>query len=81
MDVIHDELEDGAELSYEMSEGVAEDELTGWVMPKEKLNVFAPREAWRSKSNCMPEDVIRMLEAEGFSREDLLEQNPDQGDG
>jgi Domain of unknown function (DUF4288) len=40
--VIHDELEDGAELLYEEEADVAEDRILAAIRPKHKLSVFAP---------------------------------------
>jgi Domain of unknown function (DUF4288) len=71
LNVIHDELEDGAELAYSEIVGVPEEQLRGWITPKEQLNVFAPIESKRGSPNYMPESVMRMLEAERFSRADI----------
>jgi hypothetical protein len=72
LNVIHDELEDGAELTYKESVGVPEDELRGWVTPKEQLHVFAPIEPKTGCPNYFPESYMRMLEDKGFRREDVL---------
>jgi hypothetical protein len=40
------------------------------ITPKEQLAAFAPIEP-KSGPNYMPESVMQMLEAEGFSREDV----------
>jgi Domain of unknown function (DUF4288) len=69
--VIHDALEDGAELIYEEKMGVAEEQLRGWIRSKEQLGVFAPIESNSPGPNCMPESIMKRLEAEGFSREDV----------
>ena len=42
LDVVHDDLEDGAELFYEETVGVLEDDLRRWVTSKEALSTFAP---------------------------------------
>ena len=68
LDVIHDDLEDGAELFYEEAVDVGEVELGRWVKPKHALGVFLPRRAATGGPNYMPEEVMQMLEAEGFSR-------------
>lgn len=65
LDVIHDDLEDGAELFYEERVGVPEDALAGWVKPKEELSVFAPRRDKSDGPNYLPQEVAEMLEAEG----------------
>lgn len=69
--VIHEDLEDGAELFYEEHAGIAEDELRGWARAKEDLSVFAPRERDMSRPNCMPEEIAEALEAEGVPRSDI----------
>ena len=70
LNVIHDALEDGVELAYSETVEVPEERLRGWITPKEQLGVFAPIEPNRGP-NYMPESVMQMLEAEGFSREDV----------
>jgi hypothetical protein len=42
LQVIHDELEDGAELMYEEKIGISEDEVQAIVRAKSQLNVFKP---------------------------------------
>ena len=64
LDVIHDDLEDGAELFYEERVGVPEDDLAGWVKPKEGLSVFAPRRDKSDGPNYLPREMADMLEAE-----------------
>jgi hypothetical protein len=71
LNVIHDALEDGAELAYAETVGVPEEHLRGWITPKEQLGVFSPIEPETDGPNSMPESVMQMLEAEGFSREDV----------
>ncbi len=68
LDVIHDDLEDGAELFYEERVGIPEDALAGWVTPKEELAVFAPRQARSGGPNYLPQEIAEMLEAQGISR-------------
>jgi hypothetical protein len=70
LNVIHEPLEDGAELMYTEHVGVPEEQLRAWIFPKERLGVFAPIEP-KNGPNYMPESVMQMLEAEGFSREDV----------
>src|SRR5437867_8039774 len=43
LNVIHDELEHGGELSFTRTIGMSQDDLAKWVPPKEQLGVFAPR--------------------------------------
>jgi hypothetical protein len=71
LNVIHDALEDGAELAYSEMVGVSEEQLRGWITPMEQLDVFAPIESKSSGPNYMPGSVMQMLEAEGFSRADI----------
>jgi hypothetical protein len=71
LNVIHDALEDGVELAYSESVGVPEEQLKRWVTPKKQLGVFAPIKSKKGLPNYMPESVMRMLEAKGFSREDI----------
>jgi hypothetical protein len=42
LDVIHDKLEDGAEITYDERVGVPEEELQEYITPKDDLNVFRP---------------------------------------
>jgi hypothetical protein len=71
LNVIHDALEDGAELIYSESIAVSEEQLRGWVTPKEQLGVFAPIASKQDGPNYMPESVMRMLEDAGFNRKDI----------
>ncbi len=78
LDVVHDDLEDGVELFYEEASGIPDDDLRRWVKPKEALSVFAPRPVQWDRPNYMPEEIMRMLEAEGVSRRDVQGgENPD----
>ena len=70
LNVIHEALEDGAELAYSETVGVPEEQLRGWITPKEQLGVFAPIEPKSGGPNYLPESVVQMLEAEGFSLEE-----------
>jgi len=42
LNVIHDELEHGCEISYSEAVGVSENKIKSWISPKRKLGVFAP---------------------------------------
>ena len=42
MNVVHDELEHGAELLYERKEGLSEEAIQKLIRPKEQLNIFRP---------------------------------------
>ena len=71
LDVIHDPLEDGAELEYREEVGVPDNQLRAQIPPRHLLNVFAPRQPKADGPNTMPEEVMRRLEAEGFDRDDF----------
>lgn len=71
--VIHDPLEDGAEIAWSESIGVSEAELSGWLVPRESLGVFAPRRPKVDGPNYLPESVMRLLEEGGFDRFDREE--------
>jgi Domain of unknown function (DUF4288) len=71
LNVIHEELEDGAELTYAESVGVAEEQLRNWIPPKARLAVFAPIQGRSDGPNYMPESVMQMLEAHGVERGEL----------
>ena len=73
LNVIHEPLEDGAELMYTEDIGVPEERLREWVRPRDQLGVFAPIEPRPASPNSFPESVMRMLEGEGFSRQDVEE--------
>ena len=40
LNVIHEELQHGAELAYQKHVGMSDQELAAWIRPKERLNVF-----------------------------------------
>lgn len=71
LNVIHDDLEDGVEISYQELVAVPESKLKRWATPKRELGVFAPRRPSRGGPNYMPLTIMRELEAAGFSRADL----------
>jgi hypothetical protein len=71
LNVIHDQLEDGAELAYEESTGVPEDRLSTWLRLKDQLSVFSERRPKHDVPNYMPGSVMRSLEEAGFSRKDI----------
>ncbi len=66
LNVIHDELEHGAELMYEEKIGVCEDKLQAMLTPKSELAIFRP---WQPKDSSVPdysskevmEEVRRMM--------------------
>ncbi|HEY9638679.1 MAG TPA: DUF4288 domain-containing protein [Coleofasciculaceae cyanobacterium] len=52
LNVIHDELEHGAELMYEEKIGVCEDKLQAMLTPKSELAIFRP---WQPKDSSVPD--------------------------
>ncbi len=71
LNVIHDGLEDGAELVYEESAGVPEDRLSTWLRAKEQLSIFTERRSKHDVPKYMPDSVMKSLEEAEFSREDI----------
>jgi hypothetical protein len=73
LNVIHDKLEDGAELTYEESTNVPEAELAGLVRAKTRLGLFRERQSSieRDVPNYMSESVMKSLEEAGFDRDDI----------
>ncbi|MFN2510552.1 MAG: DUF4288 domain-containing protein [Pyrinomonadaceae bacterium] len=61
MNVIHDELEHGAELNYEEGIAVSNEEIERMLQLKEQLTVFRPDEE-SVNPNCMPKDIADDLE-------------------
>ncbi|MBZ5594227.1 MAG: DUF4288 domain-containing protein [Acidobacteriia bacterium] len=68
LNVIHDDLEDGAELLYERRISVGEEEILKWVRPKEELDLFRDRDDAIDCPNYSSKDVlndaIRLIEQE-----------------
>ncbi len=58
LNVIHDALEDGAELAYAEEIGVPESELSASLPHKYKLGVFAPRQRKGNGPNYMPRTPV-----------------------
>ena len=71
LNVIHDDLEHGAELSYQEFVAVPESKLKRWSTPKKELGVFAPRRPRRGGPNYMPLSIMQDLVAAGFSRAEI----------
>ena len=71
LNVIHDELKDGAELTFEESTAAPEAQLAAWLRPRGMLAVFRERGLKQDVPNYMPESVMRSLEDAGCSREDI----------
>lgn len=81
-DVIHDPLEDGAELFYSETVGLSEDELRQWVTPKDKLNAFRSPTFKGHVPNYSSEWLIQTLESAGLDCDAMRrppEESRDQG--
>jgi hypothetical protein len=72
LDVLHDGLGDGEEITYKESVDVPKKEVRKLRTAKRKLNVFMPIEPKVGQPNTMAEDIVKMLDEQGFDRE-LLE--------
>jgi hypothetical protein len=72
LNVVHEPLEHGSELSYVESIGVPEKTIRKWVIPKKRLAVFAPIECKPGIPNYFSESSMKLLE-EGLSRKELNE--------
>ncbi|HJT76581.1 MAG TPA: DUF4288 domain-containing protein [Gemmataceae bacterium] len=85
LNVIHDDLEDSAELTYEEAVAVPEEQLRRWITPREELNVFAPITEKADVPNYMPQSVVKMLEAmleeESRNRGEAESSHPPTGTG
>ena len=71
LNVIHDELEDGAELIYEEDVGISEDKLKNWITSKEQLGVFAPIDKPKDRPNYISGKIVEALKEKGFTRDEL----------
>jgi hypothetical protein len=71
LNVIHDELEHGAELAYQEDVEVSEEKIRSWISSREELGVFAPIVSSENKPNYIAESVVKALEERGFSRDEL----------
>jgi hypothetical protein len=71
LNVIHDTLEDGAELTYEEMTGVPEAKLADLVSPKDELGAFRERQSGFATGtpNLMPESIMEKMEDAGFDRD------------
>ena len=69
LNVIHDELEHGAELNYEEGIGISNEEIERMLLPKERLTVFRPDEETENP-NYMPKDIAEELEKRFGKRKD-----------
>jgi len=60
LNVIHDELEHGSEISFSQNIGVSEEKIKSWIAPTRKLGVFAPIRPHRGPDYASAE-VIEMV--------------------
>ena len=73
LNVIHDELEHGAELLYEELLGLSEEQVEALVRPKEDLGVFqptSPRAGPDYSSRQVLEEARRLIEGAGGTPSD-----------
>jgi hypothetical protein len=68
LDVIHEALEDGAELAYEELTDLPAAELAKCLRSKNQLAVFSRRRVKRNIPNYMPRSVMRSLREAGFGQ-------------
>lgn len=71
LNVIHDELEDGAELAFSESVSFPEAKVRARLRRKKELGVFAPHRPSRRVPNYMPESIMLRLEQAGITREEI----------
>jgi hypothetical protein len=71
LNVIHDELEHGAELAFEEEINVPEDKIQSWITPKEGLGVFKTIVGPKGKPNYMSASITEELLEKGVLPEDL----------
>jgi hypothetical protein len=81
LNVIHDPLEDGAELMYDEWVGVPEDQLQAWVRPKDRLGVFAPIQGREDGPSLMPGWFPEFAERVLASDTDLPQEEKAKGSG
>jgi hypothetical protein len=70
LNVIHDELEHGAELIYQERVGLKEEQICALAKSRPQLGVFAPRQP-STGPNYMPKSVMDELRKEGFDESDI----------
>jgi Domain of unknown function (DUF4288) len=61
MNVIHDDLEHGAELNYEEKVGLSNDDIERMLTPRERLTIFRPDDD-SPKPNFIAKDIAEELE-------------------
>lgn len=69
LNVIHDELEHGAELDYEEKVDIPNEEIERMLTPKEQLTVFRPDEI-SENPNYMAKDIAEELERRFGNQQD-----------
>jgi hypothetical protein len=62
LNVIHEPLEDGAELTFEEEIGISKRQLRLWTTAKKKLSVFAPPARRNDIPNYFPQVAMDLLE-------------------
>jgi hypothetical protein len=60
LNVIHDELEHGSEIAFSRDVGVSETKIKNWILPRRKLEVFAPIRPHQGPDYASA-DVIEMV--------------------
>jgi Domain of unknown function (DUF4288) len=70
LDVVHDELQDGAELFFDEQVGLSEHEIREKVQSREELAVFAPRQNRGDCPNYLSQEVVDLMRQAGWSGED-----------
>lgn len=61
LDVIHDALEDGCEITYREKLGMSEAGIKKLVLPREELEAFLPVRERPGQPDYMPGEVMEML--------------------
>lgn len=69
---IYEDLEDGAELIYSETIGMAEPDLQALLLSREELAIFQPRiPPSRTAPNYMPRSVVEQLSEAGYNLDDM----------
>ena len=58
LNVIQDELEDGAEIAYEEMLDMSEEDIQEMLQPKDELGVFQPDEPDAEERSYTPKDIV-----------------------
>ena len=78
LNVIHEPLEDGAEIMYTEDIGVPEERLREWGRPRERLGVFRLIVPRAGGQNCLPAVFGPLVEA---SESEVASESPDAAPG